>query len=70
MENQHFFMVYLENERTPTYRHANLAGAETEAKRLAKEFNKKAYVLCSLKSFEINEFTEKDCRPNIDDLPF
>lgn len=36
MDNQHFFMVYLENERTPTYRHSTLEGAETEAKRLAR----------------------------------
>jgi hypothetical protein len=33
MKNQHFFMVYLEEERTPTYRHATLEGAEQEAKR-------------------------------------
>lgn len=69
MDNQHFFMVYLENERTPTYRHSTLEGAETEAKRLAREYKKKAFVLCSIKSFEINEFTIKDCRPDTD-LPF
>ncbi len=70
MKNQHFFMVFLEDERTPTYRHATLEGAETEAKRLSKQYGKKAFVLCSLKSFEINEFTIKDCRPDIDELPF
>ena len=70
MKNQHFFMVFLEDERTPTYRHATLDGAEQEAKRLSKQYGKKAFVLCSLKSFEINEFTIKDCRPDIDELPF
>ncbi len=70
MKNQHFFMVFLEDERTPTYRHATLEGAEQEAKRLSKQYSKKAFVLCSLKSFEVNEFTIKDCRPDIDELPF
>ncbi len=70
MTNQHFFMVFLQDERTPSYRHATLNGAEEEAKRLAKQYGKKAFVLCSLKSFEINEFTIKDCRPDIDELPF
>lgn len=63
-------MVFLENERTPTCRHATLDGAEQEAKRLSKQYGKKAFVLCSLKSFEVNEFTIKDCRPDIDELPF
>lgn len=63
-------MVFLEGERTPTVRYSVIELAETEAKRLAKTYNKKAYVLCSLKSFEVNEFTIKDCRPDTDDLPF
>jgi hypothetical protein len=69
MVNQYFFMVYLENERTPTFRHATLQGAETEAKRLSKLHNKKAYVLCSLKSFQLSEFVVTDMRPD-DFLPF
>ena len=63
-------MVFLEGERTPTVRYSVIELAETEAKRLAKTYNKKAYVLCSLKSFEVSEFTIKDCRPDTDDLPF
>lgn len=63
-------MVYLEYERTPAYRHATLQGAEIEAQRLAKQYGKKAYVLCSIKSFEVVEFQIKDCRPQIEDLPF
>lgn len=70
MTNQHFFMVFLEGERTPTVRYSAIELAENEAKRLAKEYNKKAYVLCSLKSFEVNTFIVTDCRPDTDDLPF
>ena len=70
MTNQHFFMVFLEGERTPTVRYSDISLAENEAKRLAKVYSKKSYVLCSIKSFEINEFTVKDCRPDTDDLPF
>ena len=70
MKNQHFFMVYLDEERTPTYRHSTLGGAEQEAKRLSKQYGKKAFVLCSLKSFEIVEFKVEDCRPDVDELPF
>ncbi|QXN68054.1 hypothetical protein [Microcystis phage Mae-Yong924-2] len=69
MKNDPFFMVYLENERTPTYKHPTLTGAEKEAKRLAEQHGKKAYVLCSLKSFELAKFKEEDYRPS-DDLPF
>ena len=46
-----FFMVYVEGEHTPAYKHNNLTSAETEAKRLAESLNKKSYVLCSIKSF-------------------
>ena len=70
MTNQHFFMVFLQDERMPAYRHATLNGAEEEAKRLSKQYGKKAFVSRSLKSFEINEFTIKDCRPDVDELPF
>jgi hypothetical protein len=70
MANQSFYMVYLENERVPTYRHATLKGAEIEAQRLAKQYGKKAFVLCSVKSFEIVEFQINDCRPELEDLPF
>lgn len=70
MKTQCFFMVFLEGERTPTYKHETIESAETEAKRLAKLYGKKAFVLCSLKSFEVNEFTVEDCRPDMYDLPF
>lgn len=70
MGKKFFFMVYLENERTPIYKHSTLESAETEAKRLSKQYGKKAYVLCSLKSFEIVEFKVEDCRPDVDMVPF
>lgn len=70
MTTQSFFMVYLENERTPTYRHATLDLAEQEAKRLSKQYGKKAYVLCTIKSIECVEFKTTDMRPSPDDLPF
>ena len=70
MQNQSFFMVYVENSNAPDYRHATLQGAETEAQRLAKLHCKKTYVLCSVKSFEVVEFKITDCRPKIDEIPF
>ncbi|MCO5268505.1 MAG: hypothetical protein M9897_06390 [Brumimicrobium sp.] len=72
-EKKSFFMVFLEGERTPAYKHPNLASAELEAQRLAKIHMKKAYVLCSIKSFELQMFKTEDCRPDsydIDGLPF
>lgn len=69
MKDQPFYMVYLQDEDSPTYKHDSLESAEKEAKRLSKSFRKKAFVLCSLKSFELIEFIINDCRPN-EDLPF
>ena len=65
-----FFMVYVQNGDSPTYKHDSIESAEKEAKRLAKLLNKKAFVLTTLKSFEINEYTINDCRPENSDLPF
>lgn len=69
MTKQIFFMVFLEGERTAAYKHLSLESAEEEAKRLSRVHRKKAFVLCTLKSFEINEFIVEDCRPS-DELPF
>ena len=68
MENNYFFMVYLEGERTPTYKHDTIKQAEKEAERLSVQFNKKAYVLCTLKSFKPVIICDAvDCIPyNID----
>ena len=70
MVNQYFFMVFVEGGESPTYRHFVQERAEEEAKRLAKLTGKQVFVLCSLKSFEVNEFLVKDYRPSVSDLPF
>jgi hypothetical protein len=70
MKESPFFMVFVEGENTPTYKHKSIESAENEAKRLAETLDKKAYVLCSVKSFEVSKFIVKDCRPMIDELPF
>lgn len=62
-------MVFMECGSNPTVTYASIIGAENEAKRLAKLTGKKAFVLCSVKSIEVNEFKIEDYRPN-DDLPF
>lgn len=67
---QTFYMVFLSGESTPTFRHETIESADIEAQRLARLHRKKAFVLCSLKSFEISEFKVEDCRPFTDDLPF
>ena len=71
MNEKAFYMVYLDGGNNPKYIHQTLEQAEIEAKRLAKEYKKKAFVLTTIKSFEINEFIETDCRPYWDgELPF
>ena len=71
MEKEVFFMVYLHNEKTPTFKHETLKSAEIEAKRLSKMYAKKAFVLCTIKSFELIDFITHDCRPDNEfDLPF
>ena len=67
--NQTFYMVFMEGGNKPTYQHATMELAEQEAKRLSSLFKKKTWVLCTIKSIELQEFTIKDCRPN-SDLPF
>ena len=63
-------MVFLEDGGAPTYKHDSLLSAENEAKRLTKLTGRKAYVLCTVKSIQINEFTEVDMMPEIPELPF
>lgn len=71
MSAQPFFMVYVEGQSSPAYKHENLNSAEAEAKRLAKTLGRKAYVLCSIKSFALIDFVIEDCRPETDgDIPF
>lgn len=71
MTNQSFYMVFVEDGNSPSFRHANSDSAENEAKRLSKLLNKKAWVLCTIKSIRPpDEFIIEDCRPDNDDLPF
>lgn len=65
-----FYMVFLQGGNSPTHQHLTPEVAEAEAKRLAKLTGRKAFVLCTVKSFEVNEFTVKDLRPKNEDLPF
>lgn len=64
-----FYMVFLEGGHNPTFKHDTIDNAEKEAKRLAKLYNKKAYVLCTIKSFEINEYIIEDLRDD-NSIPF
>ena len=63
-----FFMVYVDGQKAPTYKHDTEQSAVAEAKRLAKLLNKKAYVLIAFKSYELNEFKEE--RIPYEQLPF
>lgn len=65
-----FYMVYVDGSSTPTKEHTTLASAELEAKRLSETLQKKAFVLCTIKSFQVNKFTVEDCRPDPYELPF
>ena len=70
MKGKTFFMVFMEYGHTPTFKHETYESACNEAQRLSRLHKKKTWVLCTLKSYEIVEFHEKDCRPEIEDLPF
>lgn len=69
-KEQCFYMVYLAGGNTPTFKHTSLESAEKEAKRLAESYNARAYVLCTIKSFEVDKFKTRDCRPEDYDFPF
>jgi hypothetical protein len=64
-----FYMIFMEGGSAPTYKHEDLASAESEAKRLTTMFKKKVVVLASIKSFEENRFKIEDLRPD-NYLPF
>lgn len=71
MKKEAFYMVFVEGERTPAYKHPALELAEMEAKRLAQLTEKPAYVLASIKSIEVPpKFIVNDIRPEGQDLPF
>lgn len=43
-----FYMVYVEGQSTPTYKHGTMESATKEADRLAKALNKKSFVLAAV----------------------
>lgn len=70
MKKNAFYMVYLEHGRGSTYKHETFESAEAEAKRLSREYGRKAYVLATVKSYEKIEFHTEDLMPDMDELPF
>lgn len=46
-----FYMVYVDGQNSPTYKHDTKESAETEAKRLSEKLGKKAFVLESKSEF-------------------
>ncbi len=82
MVHQTFYMIYVEGERPPTYKHTTLDAAITEAKRLSRLLDKQAYILeakmaLSLGNFRIDHYADiPNLQPavspsdNPDDLPF
>jgi hypothetical protein len=66
-----FYMVYMEDGRTPVYIHTTKESAETEAKRLTSTFRKSTYILKALKRISLNEFIETDLTDTSkSELPF
>ena len=55
MADYKFFMVFVEGERYPQYRHQSSPGAEKEAARLARLTNKKVYILESMACVKVAE---------------
>ena len=66
-----FYMVYLEEGRTPVFKHESYESALKEARRLAKEFERKAYVLGTITSVELSLFKEECVAvTQLEELPF
>lgn len=59
-----FYMIFVEGGNTPAVKHSNYKLAEIEAKRLAEVTGKKAYILCTVRSFEVNKFVVEDIIPD------
>lgn len=50
--NYEFWMVYLQGERTPVYKHETLESAQKEAERLTLTYHKPAFILRAVKKIE------------------
>ena len=59
-----FYMIFVEGGNAPAVKHSNYNLAEIEAKRLAEVTGKKAYILCTVRSFELNKFVVEDIIPD------
>ena len=62
-----FWMVYLENGNSPTFRHSSVEAARQEAERLTRQTGRRAYVLETRQAVELSEppvkWTETDKEP-------
>lgn len=65
-----FYMVYLDGERGPAFRHNTYQSAHNEARRLARQHEKKAYILKAVKAVELIQFHETDLDEPQEVLPF
>lgn len=70
MNEQIFFMVFIEGKDNPAHKHTTKESAEFECRRLVKITKRKGYVLKVIRSIELHpEFIENDFIENVD-LPF
>ena len=67
-----FYMVYLEGQQNPVYKHVTFESAKNEAKRLTEKYNLKSYVLGTIVSFRVpDKFVTEECNvTELENLPF
>lgn len=75
MAEKKFWMVYLEGQNPPKYKHGTYESALKEAKRLAQTHDKEAYILETKQTVKCELFKIEDCREpepgeEDSDLPF
>ncbi len=71
MAEKKFWMVYLEDQRAPQYKHASYDSALKEAKRLAEQHDKPAYILQAVHVVKLNKFViEEPEEAQEEDEPF
>lgn len=68
-----FYMVYVEGQSSPTYKHGTMESATKEADRLAKSLNKKSFVLAAVMEIRPEVITSAVSIENMqkeEDYPF
>lgn len=68
-----FYMVYVEGQSSPTYKHGTMESATKEADRLAKSLNKKSFVLAAVMEIRPEVITSAISIENMgkeEDCPF